>query len=132
MKGYFIGIIVWLIGVMVARNIQAKANRHLDAEKKTLLVDVFSKFRMVPMILLLLVVIIFFLNLQYEILDRNISYVLLIVLVVGFLIISMLSNYTKLKKNDFPAPYIRAYLTAATIRFISLIIFFLLVLAFPS
>ena len=106
-----------------ARTINDRAVKKLDAEKKVELIDLFSGSRSWNFLLLLVIIGLFFLVLRFDLLDPVISIVLYIVALVAYMVFFGKISYDKLKKNDFPADFIRSYIISVSIRLVGIVVF---------
>jgi divalent metal cation (Fe/Co/Zn/Cd) transporter len=126
MDNFIIAFILLLGVVFISRMINEKANKKLDQAKKAELIDLFSSTRIYSFGVLIVIIILFFLSLRFNLLDPFITYLIYIFLVIAYLIITGLNSFRLLKKNNFPDSFIKSYLISTTIRFLGLIIFFVI------
>jgi uncharacterized protein YacL len=118
---------VLLLGLMFfSRTINEKATKKLDQDKKAALVDLFSSGRMYTFGILIGIIVLFFVSMRFNLLDSMITYIIYIVSIFAFIIITSLFSYRKLQANDFPDSYIKSYLLSTSLKFIGLVIFFAL------
>lgn len=118
---------VLLLGLMFfSRTINEKATKKLDQDKKAALVDLFSSGRVYTFGILIGIIVLFFVSMRFNLLDSMITYIIYIVSIFAFIIITSLFSYRKLQANDFPDSYIKSYLLSTSLKFIGLVIFFAL------
>ena len=123
MDGFMIGFVLLFISMIVSRAISSRAYRKLEPEKKVALVELFSKGGITSGLIIAGFMVMFFLNLKYNIIDLEIASLIYFGLVLVFLLFAGYNSYKKLVLNDFPKDYIRQFLIATTIRFIGIILF---------
>lgn len=121
-------IIVLLLFIFLARVIREKANKKLSTEKKAELVDLFAGSRIWNFGLLILVVGLYFLVLEYQIIDPLISMIAYCLLLLGIIVFNARNTYKKLKSHSFPEEFIRMHLMATSVNFTGVVIFFGLLL----
>jgi hypothetical protein len=124
MDTFIISFTLLLGVVFLSRMINEKANKKLDQTKKAELVDLFSSSRIYSFGALIVIIIMFFLSLRFDLIDPFVTYLIYIFLAITYMIITGLYSYKILRKNNFPDSYIRSYLLSTTIRFIGLVTFF--------
>ena len=127
MDNYMIAFVLLLGLILMSRTINEKANKRLDQDKKAALIDLFSKSRIYTFGILISIIVLFFLSLRFNLIDPLITYIIYIVSIFVFIIITSYASYKKLKKNDFPDSYIKSYILSTSLRFIGLVIFFSLI-----
>lgn len=125
MDHFMISAIVLLAAIFGARAINDKAVQQLNQAEKAALVDLFYKTRYINFITIISIVILFFVSVEFRLLDLFLVNILYFTV---YLIFMIYTSYTKLKSNNFPKSYINAYILSSTIRTIGLAIF----LAFSS
>ena len=109
-----------------SRAMNEKATKKLDQDKKAALIDLFSESRISTFGILIGIIIFFFISLEFKLLNPLLTYVIYIIMICAFLIITSYLSYKKLKENNFPDFYIKYYILSTSIRFVGLVIFFLL------
>ena len=125
MDNFMLAFIVLLVSMFSARKIVAGAMAKLEQNKKAELMDLFSKKSSTNMAILIGIVIIFFANIKFRFIDQEIAYIVYSIALLSFLIISGLKSHKKLTEHGFPLDYIKSYITSTTIRFLGIIIFFI-------
>lgn len=119
---------VLLLGFFfVSRTIGERASKKLDQEKKASLIDLFSDGRAYSYVILISIIVLFFANLKFDLIDPSIGYVIYGITLTIYLGVTSYSTYNKLKQNAFPDFYIKAFLLSTFVRFVGLIIFFALI-----
>lgn len=119
---------VLLLGlIFISLTINEKATKKLDQDKKAALIDLFSSGRIYTFGILIGIIVLFFLSMRFNLIDPLITYIIYIVSIFAFIIITSIFSYRKLKANDFPDSYIKSYLFSTSLRFIGLVIFFALI-----
>lgn len=121
-----IGVLVLLGSIVVARIISERAMKKLEPNKKSDLIDLFSG-RAYTSIILLVILGLFFLNIKFEVIDSMIAYILYIISILAYSIVTGIQSYRKLKGNGFPDPYIQAHIISTTLRVVGLVAFFAIV-----
>lgn len=120
-------ILVLFGTILGTRWMNDRANQKLSIEQKAKLVDLFSKTRIWNFALLFGIVILYFIVLEYGILEgRTALWVYALVVTLVLIVVAYLSS-RKLKENGFPDDYVKSYLTLSTLRMAGLLIFFLLI-----
>ncbi|MBS1507139.1 MAG: hypothetical protein JSS79_10885 [Bacteroidetes bacterium] len=127
MDNFMIGTIVLLISIFAARAISERAVKQLDQEKKVLLIDLFSDGKIFRSIILLLILVLFFVAIKFNLVHYSIAYSLFTALLFGYVFISGYTSYKKLKSNEFPDSYIQSFIIATTVRVVGIAIFFAIV-----
>lgn len=121
-----ISFIVLLVFIFISRAIGEKANKQLDQSKKAELIDLFSKSRIYTFGTLIVIILFFFASIRFQLIDPVITFVIYIILVLGYFIVVAILSYRKLKQNNFPDSYIKLYLITTTLRLFGLVVFFLI------
>lgn len=122
-----IAFILLLGSTFLARTINDRANKNLNQDQKVALIDLFSNSRIYTFGLLIGIVALYFIGLRFNLLDPAILSSLYIMAMVLFILTTSVVSYRKLKANGFPYTYTRSYITSTTVRFIGMIVFFILV-----
>lgn len=128
MDNMIIAFIVFLGFIFAARYLGEKANKKLDTEKKAELIDLFSKGRVLTFGILIGILLLFYANSKFNIIDHEYSFTLYIASLFGYIIITAYFSYKKLKQNNFPDSYINIYILSTVVRFAGLGIFLLLII----
>jgi len=127
MNPEILAILVLFGTILGTRWMNDRANQKLSIEQKAKLVDLFSKTRIWNFALLFGIVILYFIVLEYGILEgRTALWVYALVVTLVLIVVAYLSS-RKLKENGFPDDYFKTYLTLSTLRMAGLLIFFLLI-----
>jgi uncharacterized membrane protein len=127
MNPEILAILVLFGTILGTRWMNDRANQKLSIEQKAKLVDLFSKTRIWNFALLFGIVILYFIVLEYGILEgRTALWVYALVVTLVLIVVAYLSS-RKLKENGFPDDYVKSYLTLSTLRMAGLLIFFLLI-----
>lgn len=124
MDHYMIGVIVLLVAIFIARVINDRANKKLDQDKKAELIDLFSKGSIYTYGILLGILGLFFLNLKLNWIDYGLAFVIYIIALVGYSVVTNYRAYKKLKSYNFPDRYIKDFLISSSLRLLGLIFFF--------
>jgi hypothetical protein len=127
MDNFMIAFVLLLGLIFISRTINEKATKKLDQDKKAALIDLFSNGRIYTFGILIGIIVLFFLSMRFNLIDPLITYIIYIVSLFTFIIITSIFSYKKLKANDFPDTYIKSYLLSTSLRFIGLVIFFALI-----
>jgi len=127
MDNFMIAFVLLFGSIFISRIINEKATKKLDQDKKVALIDVFSNGRIYTFGILMGIIVLFFISMKFNLIDPLITYIVYIVSIFTFIIITSLFSYRRLKANDFPDSYIKSYLLSTSLRFIGLVIFFALI-----
>lgn len=127
MDNFMISFIILLCSTFLSRIINERANKKLSQEHKIALMDLFSSSRIYTSGLLIVITVAYFTGVRSNIVSPTILSSLYIISMTLFIIITSIQSYKKLKANDFPDNYTRSYITSTTVRFIGMIVFFILV-----
>lgn len=123
MDPFIIGIVVFFGFVMLSRFILDKANKQLDEDKKAILIDDFSKQRMINFVMLIAVIVFYFVVTSFNLIDPTLAFIIYITVFGLIFIGNEVVNYRKFKARNFPDFYIRAYITSSAIRAIGIVSF---------
>ncbi len=127
MDNFMFAFILLLVSTFIARATSTKATNKLDQDKKAELLDLFSRNGIYSFGILIVIVILYFGNLKFAIIEARLSTIIFYILLLAFISISSYLSYQKLKINNFPKSYIQSYLLAMCIRFAGLILFIALI-----
>ncbi len=122
-----IAFVIVLVTMFIARSINERATKKLDQVKKAELIDLFSNSRIYTTGILIVIISLFFISLRFDLIDPVISYIIYLLSIFAFIVVTGISAYKKLKANEFPDSYIQSYLITTSIRVLGLVIFFALV-----
>lgn len=125
MDPFFLGFIIVLGTTFASQAINQKATAKLEQEKKAELVDLFSKYRLYHFGIFFAIIIVYIVCIQMELFDRFILNGAYLVSVITFLIGYSVISYNRLKEFNFPDFYIKSYLLSTSVRFVGLMIFFI-------
>lgn len=123
-----IGFLIVLVILLVSRAMNEKALKNLTQEKKAELIDLFSKDRIYNLLALIFIIALFFANTKLNLIDSTLSFTIYMILLFAFMIITGFLAFKKLKANNYPDSYIRSFILTSSIRFVGLIVFFMLLL----
>lgn len=119
----FFAIIFFVITILVSRFLNEKANRHLDEQARSALIDVFAGFRFQFLIPIIVIILSFFLFIKlYPDSYRTISLIyfgLLVVYMAGTNIIT----FRKMKALDLPLSYTRTFIASKAVMYAGLGVF---------
>ncbi|HPB82004.1 MAG TPA: hypothetical protein PK200_08185 [Spirochaetota bacterium] len=119
----FFAIIFFVITILVSRFLNEKANRHLDEQARSALIDVFAGFRFQFLIPIVVIILSFFLFIKlYPDRYRTISLIyfgLLVVYMAGTNIIT----FRKMKALDLPLAYTRTFIASKAVMYAGLGVF---------
>lgn len=119
----FFAIIFFVITILVSRFLNEKANRHLDEQARSALIDVFAGFRFQFLIPIVVIILSFFLFIKlYPDRYRTISLIyfgLLVVYMAGTNIIT----FRKMKALDLPLSYTRTFIASKAVMYAGLGVF---------
>lgn len=119
--------LVVVLGIwFISRTLNERAMMLLSQEEKAKLIDLFSKSRIYSWGILILIVLLFFFNTKYALIDPFLNYVIYIGLILIFMAANCYLSYKKLKQNNFPDSYIKSYLFTISLRFAGIVIFSIL------
>lgn len=117
---YPVGIISFLIAVIVSRILNEKAMKKLSQEDKARLIDSFSGMRAYGFIPVVLIIIIYFLIVEFTAIDGAVLHIGYIVLLLLFIIGMQSFIYNKLTKLNFPKEYIKVFNVSRIIYFVGI------------
>ena len=115
MDNSMLAFLLLLLFIFIARMINEKATKKLDQDQKAALMDLFSKDRIFTFGILIGIVVLFYLSVSFELIEYSLSFILYIILIFAFIIVSGYMSYKKLKDNNFPDSYIESYLFATSL-----------------
>ncbi|MCB9262365.1 MAG: hypothetical protein H6607_08330 [Flavobacteriales bacterium] len=110
-----------MITVALARNIHDKASQKLESEKKSALLDFYTKNRVRSLILMVVLVVVFlFLSEQMPERKNQIlgGYAILLSL---YIVINAYINTKKLRNEQFPQEFIKALMLSNAVRVIGIV-----------
>lgn len=123
----FIAAFILMLGLnFIAQFITTKALKKLDEEKKLLLIDLFAASRINTFAVLFGIIVLFLLNLKFQLINPRVSLLIYLFLLITFIIVTSNMAYKKLKANAFSDDFIRSYILSTSVRFLGLIFFLLL------
>jgi heme/copper-type cytochrome/quinol oxidase subunit 3 len=123
----FIAAFILMLGLnFIAQFINSKALKKLDDEKKLLLIDLFAASRINTFAVLFGIIVLFLLNLKFQLINPRVSLLIYLFLLITFIIVTSSMAYKKLKANAFSDDFIRSYILSTSVRFLGLIFFLLL------
>ncbi len=122
-----IGIILMFSTIFISRIISDRAMKKLDNEKKVILVSLYSNKMIYLFGVTITIVVLGLLRERFRLIDVRVNFMLFIFLIIGYALFSFFCSYRKLKKNNFPKPYIHTYLLSLVIRIAGMIILVTLV-----
>ena len=128
MNDFMISFLVFLGMNFMARVISVNSFKKLESEKKLLLSDLFSQSNIITYGVTILIILIYFGCIKYKWMDYKTSTISYAICFIIFLVMTNVSSYKKLTKNNFPTDYIRSFILSSMIRFFGIIIFFGLIL----
>ena len=127
MENYVTAFIILLGAIFISRIFTERGNKYLDAEKKSGLLDLFSKDRTYGLGILFGIIILYVVVINYNLLPFILTTILYFVLISIFLFVSTYRSWILLRKHNYPNEYIRLYLIATAISLGGMIIFFALI-----
>jgi hypothetical protein len=128
MDQIMIAFIVLIISVFISTTLNNKALLRLDAEKKLLFIELFTKNRTWNYLIILGILILYFLTLKYKWIAVNTNIILFVVSFIGYLIFKTYNTLKLLKNHDFPVDFIKSYKLITLVRIIGIILFSLVIL----
>ncbi len=111
-----IGTMAFLATAIMSRMIREKALKTLSTDEKASLVDAFSSFRIYTFVSVLALMVIFYLCLNYLVLDQSFIFIGYGVCLVIFLLVSNGVVYRSLRKLQLPDRYIKSYILSSLIQ----------------
>jgi hypothetical protein len=124
MDNFMIAFILLLGFIFASRTINVRATKKLEPEKKAELIDLFSGNGILTFGILIGIVVIFLISLRFHLIDPLITYVIYIISLLCFIMITSYISYKKLRRASFPDSYIKSYILSTSLRFVGLLIFF--------
>jgi hypothetical protein len=123
----FIAAFILMLGLnFIAQFINNKALKKLDEENKLLLIDLFAASRINTFAVLFGIIVLFLLNLKFQMINARVSLLIYLFLLITFVIVTTSMAYKKLKANGFSDDFISSYIISTSVRFLGLIFFLLL------
>lgn len=128
MNNYMAGfaLLILMLMILLSAFITAKANKELEADKKAKLLDLFSRNRLLRLGGLFAIIVLYFLTSRFGIAAPRLSYILYLLFILVFIAYNGYSTFRTLKKNDFPASYIRSFMLSSSLRLTGILLFWLL------
>jgi hypothetical protein len=126
MDNHMLAFFVFITCLLLSRIVNTNAIKKLEMDKKAALVDVFSKNTFLTIGILIAIFAFYFLSINYELFDLFWTNVIYLTALVIYMLVMALYAFRKLKENDFPDFYIRAYILSTTLRFLGLGLFLVL------
>jgi len=118
-----IAIVFFVVTILASRFLNEKANRHLDEQARSALIDVFAGFRFQFLIPIVIIILSFFLLIKlYPDLYRTISLVYFGLLVV-YMVITNIITFRKMKALELPRSYTRAFIASKAVMYAGLGVF---------
>ncbi len=124
---YMIGLVIFVTAVFISRRVAAGGLEKLDADKKVLLIDLFSGSKTWHYVFLVVTVLAFYLAVRFTEIPSLSAFLAYTILIIGYVVLNNVSAYRKLRANAFPDDYIRSYLIASTVRLVGIFVFFAMV-----
>lgn len=122
-----LSILILVACIIISRIIQVNAQNKLDAEKKSQLLDVSNKNQIAILVSIGVLFLSFFLVIETQIIDSNIAFIIYVILIFSISLVNIVRIYSKLKKSDFPVPFIQSYILSTIFRLGGLITFMILI-----
>jgi len=129
MPSIYIGVLVLLACILIARFVSEASLKLLSVEEKARLLDVFASMRKYNMLILFVIIGATFGAYSAHLIDGqlfNIAYISLCSIYLAF--ISVFS-YRTLRKNNFPDQFIRKSVFATALRITGFILFMIVLFA---
>jgi len=120
-----VAIVLLLSTSFAGRIINQRASERLNDEQKAKLVTLFSKSGMYRFGILILVLVVYFLNIKFKWMDMVLANFVFAIFILTLLIGTAKVTYSKLKEHSFPDTYIKKNLLSTAIRFLGLVLFFI-------
>ncbi len=124
METVFFVVFFWLASIFASSVLYNKALKKLDTEKKAELIDKFAGFRNYSLLIMIVIIAIYFILLQKELVDSRTLTICYLITFIIYLAVVNYYTYSVLKKNNFDPGFIRGYLTTVIIRFTGFIVLF--------
>ncbi|TMM57492.1 hypothetical protein FEE95_13500 [Maribacter algarum] len=126
MDNFMIAILVILASSFIGRRINQKASEKLNDDQKARLVTLFSRSGIYSFIILILILGLFFSNIKFKWVDQGSASLVFMVFITTFLLGNAYRTYKKLKEANFPESYVKQNLLSNAVRFLGLILFFVI------
>lgn len=126
MDNLMFAFLIFIAAIFISRKISSNALSKLNTDKKSEVIDLFSNKSTLSFIFLFSIVVLFFLNIKFEFINRTVAFILYCIIILAYTSVESFKAYDKLKSHDFPITYIKSYILSSSIRIIGILIFFLL------
>ena len=120
MDTYFYFLLITVILFFISIKIQTRANKALTSEKKVELINEFSSGQISRFLPLLGLLIFYFLNFKFNWIKFPLINYLFFGSLLIFLLISLFTNYKKMRKLNFENNFITTFLIASALRLIAI------------
>jgi hypothetical protein len=124
---FFIPFLILLATVFIGRLVNEKSYKLLTVDQKSLLIDLFSNYRIFGFLFIIVVIAGLFLFPYFNILNSYYTMIMYVACFVAYFIGMGFFAYRKLKQDNFPGDFIRLYLLSLLIRFVGISVFFVIV-----
>ncbi len=124
MTFFYIGLFAMFASIFISRFMIERSLKKLTIEEKGKLLDLSSKYRIYNIVSLLVLMILFFLVYQFELINQNALFISYLIVFTIYLIIISYLNIKSLKENNYPTDYITSNYYSSFIRILGVLIFF--------
>lgn len=124
MNLYIVAFMSFFATILVSRFISERATKKLNQEQKVHLIDSFSKGRVLSSVFIFLLIGIYFLFLEYNVLPSFYTFLIYIIVLLAYLFTMSFWYYKKLKSSGYPAAFINSYILSTVIKLVGVIILF--------
>ena len=116
-------IVFFVMTILASRFLNEKANRHLDEQARSALIDVFAGFRFQFLIPIVIIILSFFLFIKlYPESYRAISLIYFGLLVI-YMAVTNIITFRKMKVLELPQSYTRTFIASKAIMYAGLGVF---------
>ena len=125
----FIGLIVLVAAVIVARSVGERAQGTLTNTQKLQVGEQLATLRKVQLVPLLLLLVVYFLLVKLTVIPSEILYWATLVTLAAYVIALNIFVFRRLKRLQLPAEYFRLLVASRSIQLVGLAVFLVLALA---
>jgi len=121
MENLYPAIAIVLFSIIISRILKNKALKKLSGQKKTELVEVFSKYRQYSTISILIILTIYMGLMKFGTFSPITLTISYYAVFVAYLVVISIVSYSILKKNAFELSFIQIYMLANIIMYLGII-----------
>ena len=123
MENWIIGLIIGVGFSLISTMLNYKATKKLDRDNETKLIDLFYGTGFYNTCIWILLTILFFIGVRFQVYSKLTVYAIYIVLFIGFISITNYISFRKLQRNSFSDSFIKSYLLSKSLRLLGILFF---------